>query len=654
MRTFLYYGLLLICSLSVNVAHAQKKYSTQDARAIRFFESALSNYNARQDDKALEAINEALQADPNFIEPYLLQANIYTDALQPQKAIDAYKQVVRINPDFSTNTYYLLGKLEFLVQQYDSSYVHLEKFTLNPKASENFKSIASRIMASCRFAQLSIKNPVKFDPVNMGESINSSHHEYFPAITADGTTFLFTRRIKSGGVGQRTTDQEDFYISKKVNKEWQPALPVTEINTSGNEGAPTLSADGQYLFFTSCEELYSENDARPTKGSCDLFIAKKVGDKFNGPRNLEEPVNSGAWESQPSFSSDGRTLYFVRAIKGSDGKKQRDIYVTRIDDFSNWSVPQPLSATINTPFDELSVFVHPDDQTLYFSSDGHPGMGGQDIFISRRTPTGDWGVPVNLGYPINTHNDENSLLVSPDGTTGYFASDRNGGRGGLDLYQFELDETLRPRIVTYFKGKVFDAESKKPLSAGFELIDLETKKVVVNSTSNSGNGEFIVCLPTGKRYALNVSKDGYLFYSENFELKDPKSSSDPVLRDVPLKPIKVGETVVLKNIFFEFNKYDLKEESKVELNKMATFLTKNPKLNVEIGGHTDNIGGKVYNQQLSEKRARAVLDYLVSNGIAAARLTSKGYGDTIPMADNSTEQGRAQNRRTEFKIISVN
>ncbi|MFM2135631.1 MAG: hypothetical protein RL021_1031 [Bacteroidota bacterium] len=649
------YRLLFFCLFMLPVLlHAQKKLSSSNERAVRLFESALSNYNARQDERALSAIEQSLEADPNFVEPLLLRANIFTDRKDYDRAIEAYRLALRTSPDFFPNTYYSLGKLEFLRQQYDSAEVHFNKFLSYPGTSEVFRTNSRRLVSSCIFARASLRNPVRFDPKNMGGAINTSSQEYFPAITGDGNTFLFTRRIKSTSANGKVSDQEDFYVSKKENGKWSEAQAVREINTSGNEGAPTLSADGQYLFFTACEELYNDLDARPTKGSCDLFIAKKVGEQFVNPRNLEEPVNSGAWESQPSFSSDGRTLYFVRAVKGTDGKKHRDIFVTRIDDRSSWSTPEPLGSKINTSFDETSVFIHPDDQTLYFSSDGHAGMGGQDIFMSRRSPAGDWGEPVNLGYPINTANDENSLLVSPDGTTGYFASDREGGYGGLDLYQFELDAALRPQIVTYMKGKVFDSETKKPLGASFELIDLDTKRPVVTSTSNPGNGEFIVCLPTGKRYALNVARDGYLFFSENFELKGPKPAADPFLRDVPLKPIKVGEAVVLKNIFFDFNKSDLKEESKVELNKMVAFLTRNPKLNVEIGGHTDNIGGKAYNQTLSEKRARAVLEYIAANGIPAARLSSKGYGDNQPIADNANESGRAQNRRTEFKIVSIN
>jgi outer membrane protein OmpA-like peptidoglycan-associated protein len=235
----------------------------------------------------------------------------------------------------------------------------------------------------------------------------------------------------------------------------------------------------------------------------------------------------------------------------------------------------------------------------------------------------------------------------------YFASDREGGKGGLDLYQFPLYEKVRPQPVTYMKGKVYDAETKKVLAAAFELIDLATGKTVVSSTSNVGNGEFIVALPIGKSYALNVSKDGYLFYSENFELKNIKSSRDPFLKDVPMKPIKAGESIVLKNIFYETDKYELKEESLVELNKLVSFLNKNPKLKFEVSGHTDNVGTKPYNQVLSEKRAQSVYNFLLGKGIAASRMISKGYGDTKPVADNTTDAGRSKNRRTEFMIIST-
>ncbi len=643
---------LLLFLLIPESVSAQKTYTSTVPKAVRSFDLALKMYDERLNDKALEYLETAIEADGKFIEAYMLRANIYSDKQEYPKAIVAYQEAIRLNPDFFPNNYYSLAQAQFKSGDYSGARINYEKFVTLPKINPGLASSAKKMIQNSHFAEQAVKNPVPFKPVNMGDKINTSYEEYFPAITADGRTFLFTRRGKAL-IAERANLQEDFYVSTWTGKEWTPAQALEEINTNGNEGAPSLSADGQYLFFTACEEMMESFGARKTKGSCDLFIAKKVGNKFNAPRNLEVPINTGVWESQPSFSSDGRTLYFVRAIKGSDGKTQRDILVTSIGDRSEWSEPVSVSDKINTTGDEMSVFIHPDDQTLYFSSDGHPGLGGLDIFLSKRAATGEWTEPVNLGYPINTGGDENSLLVSPSGDIAYFASNRAEGFGGLDLYQFALPEDMRPQPVSYMKGKVFDIETKKPLSASFELIDLETNKIVVSSTSNVGNGEFLVCLPIGKSYALNVSKDGYLFYSENFELKNTKTSRDPYNKDVAMKPIKIGESVVLNNIFFEFDKFDLKKESRSEMGKLISFLTKNPKMKIEISGHTDNVGSKIYNQELSEKRANSVKEYLVTNGITSERLQSRGFGDTKPVADNANEDGRTHNRRTEFSILSI-
>lgn len=644
--------LLLGMNCFSNAVLAQNNYSSSVPKAVRSFESALKMYDARQNEKALEFLVAAIEADPRFIEAFMLRANIYSDRKEFPLAIEAYKQAISINPDFFPNNFYSLAKAQFYNGEYSASKLNFEKFLTYQKLNPGLSASARKMITNAGFAEQAVKNPVPFKPENMGPAVNTSNEEYFPAITADGKTFLFTRRGK-GLIPSRPNMQEDFYVSTRTGKEWSTATALEEINTNGNEGAPSLSADGQYLFFTACEEMLESYGARKTKGSCDLFLARKVGHKFNAPRNLEVPINTGVWESQPSFSSDGRTLYFVRAIKGSDGRTQRDILVSRISDRSEWSEPVSVSEKINTSGDEMSVFIHPDDQTLYFSSDGHPGLGGLDIFMSKRSASGEWTEPLNLGYPINTSMDENSLLVSPSGDIAYFASDRSEGLGGLDLYQFELPVDMRPQPVSYMKGKVFDAETLKPLSASFELIDLSTNKTVVSSTSNSGNGEFLVCLPVGRSYALNVSKDGYLFHSENFELSNAKSSVDPYLKDVPLKPIKAGESVVLRNIFFEFDKYDLRNESRAELERLLGFLQKNPKVVIEISGHTDNVGSAAYNQNLSEKRAAAVKSFLAEKGIPVQRLQAKGYGDTVPVADNASDEGRTKNRRTEFKVISV-
>ncbi|MEZ5083299.1 MAG: OmpA family protein [Bacteroidales bacterium] len=325
--------------------------------------------------------------------------------------------------------------------------------------------------------------------------------------------------------------------------------------------------------------------------------------------------------------------------------------MTYLNDKGDWSVPEMLPETINTKGYEGSVFIHPDNQTLYFSSDGHVGMGGMDIYFSRKDSLGRWGWPVNLGYPINTHKDENSILINAGGDLAMFASDRKTGYGALDLYSFELYEEARPQFVTYFKGIVFDEGTKSKLKARFELTDLKTGEVAITSFSNAGNGEFLVCIPTDKNYALTVSCDGYLFFSENFGISGTNTTQDPFLKDIPLKRIKAGEKVVMKNIFFETDKFELKESSKVELNKLIEFLNNNPTVKIEIGGHTDNVGSPEYNLELSLNRAKAVNDFLVERGIDQLRILYKGYGETNPIDSNETEEGRANNRRTEFKVI---
>jgi outer membrane protein OmpA-like peptidoglycan-associated protein len=326
--------------------------------------------------------------------------------------------------------------------------------------------------------------------------------------------------------------------------------------------------------------------------------------------------------------------------------------MSTLDDFGAWTKAERISEVINTPLKESSVLIHPDGQTLYFTSNGHPGMGGEDVYLSRKQKDGSWGTPVNLGYPINTHRNENSITVSASGDVAYFASNREGGYGGLDLYSFELAEGYRPMKVSYMEGTVVDRETGRPLSAQFELIDLETEEVIVESFSNGQDGTFLVSLPEGRDYALNVEQKGYLFFSDNFSLAE-SSSNEPYKKRIELSPIREGESVVLKNVFFSSNSYELSNRSRAELNTLVSFLNKNYRLQVEIGGHTDNVGKEASNKALSLNRAKAVQDFLVTAGIPLERLISKGYGASIPLADNDSEEGRAQNRRTEFKVLSV-
>jgi outer membrane protein OmpA-like peptidoglycan-associated protein/tetratricopeptide (TPR) repeat protein len=639
---------LLLCGLSSSFA--QKQYSTTNSKAIKIYENGLNYYDQRDNENAKKEMLKAIEKDPTFVEPHFVLANIFEENQKLDLAIEEYKKAIAKNPYFDPRALFVCAKAEFFLGRYEEAKDHMQKFLALPSSNTTAKTEANFIISSCNFALSAIANPTAFKPENLGPGINTKEEEYFPAITADEHTFLFTRRIQDAEMGY----QEDFYYSLKQDGKWAEASNLMgPINSRLNEGAPALSADGQILIFTACE-LYRDGNYGPNRqglGSCDLFFAKKRGANWGKPFNIGNPINSNNWETQPSFSSDGKTLYFIRGSVTREGIKNQDIYMSKLTEAGYWDQPVKLSDKINTPGREESVFIHPDNQTLYFASDGHIGMGGLDIYVSRKDENGEWGEPLNLGYPINTFGDENSLLVGAKGDVAYFASNREGGFGGLDIYSFELPKNLRPQMVTFMKGKVFNSETKEPLEAKFELLDLETGKIMVESYSNPLNGEFLVSLPVNKNYALNASKSGFLFYSENFSLKENGTAAKPTRRDVPLKPIKEGEKVVLKNVFYASASAALKDESKIELNKLVKLMEKNKTLKIEVSGHTDNVGDDASNLKLSESRAFAVYSYLLEQKIEAERISFKGYGKTQPIADNATEEGRSLNRRTEFMVV---
>jgi outer membrane protein OmpA-like peptidoglycan-associated protein/Tol biopolymer transport system component len=624
-------------------------YSSTNKKAIKHFETGKYAYEYKRDKEALDHLKKAVELDPLFIEAHLMLGYVYVDARNPSAAIESFKKAIEIKPRFFPEMYFTLARVQLGIGLYEDAYSNYKKYLSFERINVKSEKMARQDVLNCEFALEAIKNPLPFNPQNLGPGINTNEHEYFPAITGDEKTLIFTRNRRDPESIKGT--QEDFYISLYEKDTWKNAENIgPPINTTMNEGAPTLSADGNILIFTACDVYGEYGPNRKGYGSCDIFFSKRSGNKWSNPLNIGAPINTSKWESQPSFSADGKTLFFVSNRPGGLGES--DIWFSVLKDDGSWSSPVNPGANVNSIGKEESVFIHPDGQTLYFSSDGRTGMGGLDIYMSQKNGKGEWGPALNLGYPINTFGDENSLLVGAGGRIAYFASDREGGFGGLDIYSFELPEKVRPQLVTYMKGKVFDSYTKKPLEAMFELIDLETGKVMVESFSNPGNGEFLVSLPANKNYALNVSKQDYLFYSENFSLKEPGSADKPTVKDIPLQPIRAGESVVLKNVFFNTGSAELKPESMVELDKLARFLEKNPKVFIEIGGHTDNVGDKKSNQVLSENRGKSVHEYLVSKKINPERLTFKGFGDTQPIAENSSPEGRQQNRRTEFKVIS--
>lgn len=645
--------LLSLLAVSTGLVAQNMHLSTESQRAEKSYYRASELYRNNRLEQAVEEMRKAVAYDTAFSEGWLTLGDIYTDLQDLPEAIKAYRYGMEKGRQPYPQVWLLIANLEQKEGNYQIAIDTYHKaLEFEPASSSKLPKIEKSIN-QCQYALEMMQHPVDFHPINLGSAINSAYSEYFPCITVDGETFLFTRRIPS--TIHQGKEQEDFYIAAKSDTGWLPSKPIGEpINSDWNEGAPTLSPDGQFLFFTACANMMREyGPDRDGYGSCDLFVCRRLGSGWSDPVNIGSPINTANWESQPSFSSDGQTLYFIRGGRTRQNADDQDIYTSSLLKDGKWSTPQRLPDIINSKGKEESVFIHPDGHTLYFSSDGHPGMGGLDIFVSRLSPNGEWSKPENLGYPINTYKDENSLLVSGDGKWGYFASDRPGGLGKLDLYKFKLPESARPQQLTWLKGTVYDAKTMAKLEARFELIDLSTGKTVVESYSDPSDGHFLVALPSGKEYALNVSKNGYLFFSDHFNLTGPATQNDPFLRDIPLQPIIVGETVILRNVFFDTDSYLLKDQSKTELLRLVELMNSNPKLKIELSGHTDNKGDNKHNQELSFNRAKAVFDFLMEQKIASDRISFKGYGETSPISTNETEEGRALNRRTAFMVKEI-
>lgn len=642
-KIFLCIASLFLCICSFNYSIAQP-LSTTSKKAIRLYDEGRTQFGLFEYDRAKISLEKAISADENFLEAYMLLGDIHRTLKENQEAARIYDKVISIDSQKYPEVYYFSGLISFDLRQYARCIEMLELFlSLDRKNAARVKE-AEFFIKSSQFAIRAMSNPVAFQPVNLGENINTADDEFINAISPDELHLYFTGRDPNQSA-TRLSDRFFYTYRPHADSAWPPSkLVPPPLNTKGNQGALSLTQDGKYLLFAGCQwpDGY---------GSCDIYAAKISDRQAGEPQNLGNPLNSSAWDSQPSLAPDGRTLYFASTRQGGAGKS--DIWKSYLLNNGEWSVPENLPEKINTYGSEMAPYIHPDGKTLYFSSDRHPGMGGIDLFVARLNDNGTWSDPVNLGFPINTAGDEINIVVNAKGDFAYISAKLPGGEGGYDIYQFELHPEIRPEPSTYIKGVVTDAKTGKKLSAGFSLISLNTGAEVVQSFSDEKTGEFLLCLPTNLDYALNVSKEGYLFHSEHFSLSGYNDVAQPFLLDIALNPILPGEISVMRNIFFDTGKADLKSESVAELEKVFQFLVQNPSIKVEISGHTDNVGTEVYNLNLSTLRAKAVVDYLTGQGIDGERLQYKGYGFSQSITSNETDEGKATNRRTEIKIIEV-
>lgn len=637
MRIILLSYISLLLSLCVSAQRYNPDKVNKQARTI--YDLAIQRAEDGKYWEAIQMLDKAIAVDPKYVDAYLSRAGIYGQVRSHKNAVSDYEKAFALDSAY-THDYKLPYSINLAgTGQFEKALEAVDDFVLDPRLGENSRKAAEYRRKTYLFAiDYAKTHPVKdyvFAPKNLGDSVNTKYPEYFPSLTIDGKQLVFTRQVNF-------VNEDFFGTEKKPDGSWGKASELPgDVNTERNEGAQNISQDGKVLVFTSC-------DAPDGFGGCDLYYSLLTKQGWSSPLNMGKVINSEFWESQPSIAPDKRALYF--AAREPEGFGGSDIYVSYIMPDGKWGPAMNMGPTINTAGDETSPFIHADNQTLYFASSGLQGYGKMDLFLVRKDSTGHWGKPENLGYPINTIDDEATLFITADGHTAYYASDRSDSRGALDLYSFTMREDIRPIRTLWVKGRVYDAKTKEGLPSAVELKDV-SNGLRASKVQTDESGDYLITLPVGKNYAFNVNRKGYLFYSENFSLDH--AINDSVFQvDIPLQPIEVNANIVLKNIFFDTKKFDLRKESEAELDNLVELMNENPTMVIQINGHTDNVGKPADNLLLSNNRAKAVVDYLAKKGIDVKRLKSKGFGETRPVSDNNTDEGRAKNRRTELQVLS--
>ncbi len=621
---------------------------------------------------ALEYLLDAQKFNPNNSELNYMIGKCYLYTIQKTKSISYFEKSYQLNPFEFKDIKYQLAKAYQLNFEFDKALTLLNEYkqSLSPEdLAKNSGKIEKRIQ-ECKNGKELVKSPARVYIDNLGPVVNSVYPEYSPLINADESVLFFTSRRNNTTGGKKDESEEyfeDIYITEKGPNGWTtPKNPPSPLNGNYHDATVGLSPDGQTLL-----TYKSENFG-------DIYICNLNGTNWTAPKKIKGSINTKNHETSASISYDGKTLYFVSNRPGGYG--EHDIYISKLDNKGEWGEVTNLGSVINTQYDEKSVFIHPDGKTLYFSSKGHNTMGGLDIFKSTYDGT-KWSEPVNIGYPINTPDDDVFFSISASGVHGYYSSVKPEGYGGQDLYVItflgpekplinnnednllasiaqpvneiviEKPVEIKENLVTILKGIVMDEATGAPLGASIEVVDNTLNEPIATYASNSATGKYLISLPSGKNYGISVKAPNYLFYSENINIP-PSTSYREVEKNIKLKKLEIGSSVILNNIFFDFNKYSLRSESLPELDRLLKFMNEYPTVKIEISGHTDNVGSSNYNKTLSENRARAVVDYLISKGIKADRMVAIGFGFEKPIATNDTEEGRQMNRRTEFKIVS--
>lgn len=619
-------------------------------KQTKLFNQAWEFHNQKNYNAAKENMFQIIKDVPDFAKAQMSMGIFYLENPRPNiKTAKKYlERSVELCADSVLYAYFYLGKIYYGGNDFEKAIMCFEHFLEDVnkiKTDEDYFEIRN-YLDYARVSYDLLNNPVPFEPKKV-EGISTNADEYLPIISPDNEIALFTRRVKqfrNRGLTERMVEREVFSFSirnrdGRFEAGWELEHP---FNKAENEGAATLTIDNNDLYYTVCIR-----DAKTNYLNCDLYHSHYHQGYWSDIESLGDHINNpDTWESQPSVTSDGQTIYFASNRSGGSGGY--DIY--RINKLGNgeWSEPINIGAPINTPGNEKSPFIHTDSQTLYFSSEGHKGLGGYDIFFSRHNENGEWVEPTNIGYPINSFDDDLGFFVSTDGYQGYYASNRFDENNKWNLYSFPLYEEARPQKVLFLKGQIEVENNSEPVRAKVQLKNMKTK-TIKEIHVDTLTGKYVAAVLFRDDQVLTVKKEGYVYSSRYLSLEDT-TLVQPKTVDLEVKEIKVGQEYEIEDINFVTNSFELNEDARKIIDEFFEFLSENENIEVEIQGHTDNVGKDDDNLTLSHNRARSVYEYLLEKGIKPNRLSFQGFGESKPVATNETWTGRAQNRRTVFVI----
>lgn len=621
-RTTFFLTCVIFCSTSL---------LGQSKQALQNYEAGLRALENKDIQKAIQLFSSASEKDNQYIDPLIALFQTYQDTRNFKLAIDRFEQIKKI--DSSASVPFLVKQATALASlgQYNAAKDLLDPYIINNTLPSYLKEKANALMEICKFA-IAQKNAAEITIQNMGDSINSAASEYFPTVSIQDSLFLFMRRLN--------LSREDIYSSNMGTGGFSTAQPLSDtLNFAAKKGSMSLSADLQTLY-------YAADYAEQGYGRYDLYKVQRTPWGWSKPKNLGQRINSDYWDSAPSIAPDGNSIYF--ASNRPDGYGGIDIYVAYKNEKGYWEDAINLGPTINTKGDDQTPFIHADNQSLYFSSNGHPGFGGADFYVSRKKIDGSWTTPLNLGYPINTYDNEGSIAVASNGVSAYIASDRADSRGELDIYKITLAENTRAHKTWYIKGEIVDAKSKKTIAADVNIVDPASGYPLLEMQVDS-IGKFLLALPYFDSLGLKIMSKDHDYITRILPIDSVKAMAGKTF-NFALTPIEKVFTKIFNQVYFESSSAKLQSISRVELDALVTYLTNTKQATILIEGHTDNTGSVAQNNLLSLQRAESIMQYLVSKGVAGNRIQAKGLGSSMPIADNSTAAGRAKNRRTSFTI----